>query len=94
MKITSEVITQEANMNDRRKHDAADKNEEKKTKKYFCMHQSPSIPQTPFCLTHPAWQDNKRPILTTMSGDVPTTLHHWMEPLLEYALSVTLETHQ
>lgn len=28
MKMTSEVITQEAKMNDRREHDAADKNEE------------------------------------------------------------------
>lgn len=27
-----------------------------------------------------------RPVLTIMSGDVPTTLHHWMEPLLQYAL--------
>lgn len=68
MKITSEIIRQESNVKDRRERNAGDGNEEKEPETstgLLCTSLHPSLP-------HPAWQDDERPILTT----IPTSLQH------------------
>lgn len=65
MKITSEIIRQESNVKDVMR-DAGDENEEPETTTgLLCTSLHPSLP-------HPAWQDDERPILTT----IPTSLQH------------------
>lgn len=78
MKITSEVITQEANVSGRCECDAVGKTQQNKNNNTFMNVNLKIITQKTSFPTNPAWHDNKRPILTIiiMAGDVPTTLHH------------------